>query len=277
MDENFINNIEYSGYYPFINESDINFPESNKKKNNNKKYYLKYNFRFLIALIICFICAAAYIINQNGVIDIADSSRIKTINDNSENEFNITKFLISNDTCKDYNLISPINIEKYFANINEFKKYKALNNYLNSISFVSSLLLLLVILYINRLFLNEDRQNKYLKFISFLLGCILVINEFIIFIVYLNIFLRLYDIIVYIDRNIDNKCIIILTWDYTIKVLKQFFRIIIVLGLFKICNIQLIVYFLKQLIILNNFFNYDEENEDNENEIAKKIELRNIT
>ena len=274
MDENFINNSDYSDYYPFINEiSDANFQENNKKRNNYKKYGLKYNYRFLIAFIIFIICTAAYIINQRGVIDIADSSKIKTINEKSDNEFSITKILISNETCKDYNLISSSNIGKYFADINEFRKYKTLNNYLNGISFISSLILLFAIIYINRLFMNEEKHNKHLKIFSFILGNILVINEFIIFIIYLNIFLRLYEIIVYIERNIDNKCIILLTWDYTIKVLKQFIRIIIILGLFKLCNFQLIVYFLKQLIILNNFFNYDEENEDNE--ITKN--LTNIT
>ena len=53
MDENCINGIDYSGYYPFINEmSEVNISETNKKKNNYKKYYLKYNYRFLLALII---------------------------------------------------------------------------------------------------------------------------------------------------------------------------------------------------------------------------------
>ncbi len=266
MDENCINGIDYSGYYPFITEmSEVNISETNKKKNNYKKYYLKYNYRFLLALIIFIICTASYIINQRGVIDITDSSKIRTINEKSDNEFNITKFLISNDTCKDYDLISSSNIRKYFEDIDEFRKYKKLNNYLNAFSFISSLILLFVIYYINRLFMNAEKENKILKIFSFILGSILLINEFIIFIIYLNIFLRLYEIISYIETNIDNKCIILLTWDYTINVLKQITRTILVLGLFKICNLQLIVYFLKQLIILNNFFNYDEDNEDNEN------------
>ncbi len=33
MDENILNNIDYSGYYPFMNEiSDVNLPEINKKR-----------------------------------------------------------------------------------------------------------------------------------------------------------------------------------------------------------------------------------------------------
>jgi hypothetical protein len=47
--------------------------------------------------------------------------------------------------------------------------------------------------------------------------------------------------------------------------------------LLKICNIQLIIYFIKKLIVLNNFFNYEQKernkdihlsinNEENEND-----------
>ena len=92
-------------------------------------------------------------------------------------------------------------------------------------------------------------------------------------------FIRLYEIILFIETNIENKCIILLTWDYTIKVLKQIIRIILIMDLFKICNLQLIIYFIKKLIVFNNFFNYEEkeqskdmnldlinnENTDNEN------------
>jgi hypothetical protein len=95
--------------------------------------------------------------------------------------------------------------------------------------------------------------------ISLALGCLLLLNEFLIFIFYINLFMRLYDVINFIEKNINNKCIILLTWDYTLKVLKQLIRIIIIFALLKICNIQLIIYFIKKLIVLNNFFNYEQK------------------
>ena len=117
------------------------------------------------------------------------------------------------------------------------------------------------------MFYKKKKENKYLKIISFILGCVLLLNRFIIFIFYLDLFMRLFDVIIFIETNLDNKCIILLTWDYTIKVLKQLIRIIIIFVLFKICNLQLIIYFIKKLIILNNFFNYEEK------ERAKDIHL----
>ena len=272
-------NYNFSGYYPFINElSDIYLPDINKKKGINKKNILKYNYRLTISIIILIICAAGHIMNQKGLFDITDPSKINKLNEKSDNEFNITKFLISNDTCENYDLISSNKIHKYFLDITEFKSFKKLNNYLTCISFILSISILSIIFCINRCYIKEQKENKYLKMISLALGCLLLLNEFLIFIFYINLFMRLYDVINFIEKNINNKCIILLTWDYTLKVLKQLIRIIIIFALLKICNIQLIIYFIKKLIVLNNFFNYEEKernkdihlscinNEENEND-----------
>ena len=61
------------------------------------------------------------------------------------------------------------------------------------------------------------------------------------------------------EKNINNKCIILLNSDYSIKVLKHLIKILMVLEILKIFNIQLLIYFLKQLIILNNFFYYEDK------------------
>ena len=268
MNENYQNNFDGSGYYPFLNEaSDINLPEMSKKKNINKKSFLKYNYRLIISILIFIICTAGFFMNQKGLFDITDPSKINKLNEKSDNEFNITKFYISNDTCNNYDLISNEKLKKYFNNIAEFKTFKKINNYLNGISFITSLIILSIIYYINRCFIIEKKENKYFKIISLILGCILLLNEFIIFIFYLDLFIRLFEVIKFIETNVENKCIILLTWDYTIKVLKQLIRIIIIFALFKICNLQLIIYFIKKLIILNNFFNYEEK------ERAKDIHL----
>ena len=267
MEESYLNNFDYSGYYPFMNEiSDANLPDISKTKNVNKKYYLKYNYRFTISIIIFIICTIGYIMNHKGLLDITNPSKL---NEKNENEINISQFLISNETCKNIDLIKPEKITNYFGNIAEFKKFKIINNYLIGISFILSLSLLSIIYYINKSFLKEKKEHKYLKIISFILGSILLLNEFIIFIIYLDLFMRLYDIIYFIETSISNKCIILLTWNYTTKVLKELIKIILILDLFKICNIQLIIYFIKKLIVLNNFFNYEEK------EQSKDIHLIN--
>ena len=267
MEESYLNNFDYSGYYPFMNEiSDANLPDIGKTKNVNKKYYLKYNYRFTISIIIFIICTIGYIMNHKGLLDITNPSKL---NEKNENEINISQFLISNETCKNIDLIKPEKITNYFGNIAEFKKFQIINNYLIGISLILSLSLLSIIYYINKSFLKENKEHKYLKIISFILGSILLLNEFIIFIIYLDLFMRLYDIIYFIETSISNKCIILLTWNYTTKVLKELIKIILILDLFKICNIQLIIYFIKKLIVLNNFFNYEEK------EQSKDIHLIN--
>ena len=267
MEESYLNNFDYSGYYPFMNEiSDTNLPDIGKIKNVNKKYYLKYNYRFTISIIIFIICTIGYIMNHKGLLDITNPSKL---NEKNENEINISQFLISNETCKNIDLIKPEKITNYFGNIAEFKKFQIINNYLIGISLILSLSLLSIIYYINKSFLKENKEHKYLKIISFILGSILLLNEFIIFIIYLDLFMRLYDIIYFIETSISNKCIILLTWNYTTKVLKELIKIILILDLFKICNIQLIIYFIKKLIVLNNFFNYEEK------EQSKDIHLIN--
>jgi hypothetical protein len=267
MEESYLNNFDYSGYYPFMNEiSDTNLPDIGKIKNVNKKYYLKYNYRFTISIIIFIICTIGYIMNHKGLLDITNPSKL---NEKNENEINISQFLLSNETCKNIDLIKPEKITNYFGNIAEFKKFQIINNYLIGISLILSLSLLSIIYYINKSFLKENKEHKYLKIISFILGSILLLNEFIIFIIYLDLFMRLYDIIYFIETSISNKCIILLTWNYTTKVLKELIKIILILDLFKICNIQLIIYFIKKLIVLNNFFNYEEK------EQSKDIHLIN--
>ena len=260
MDENFIDSVDFSEYNPYINEfSDINLPEINKNNSINKKYILKNNYRFTISLIIFIICTSGYIMNQNGLVNVTNPSKINKINENSENEFNVTKFLISNNTCQNKDLISRQKINKYFDTIYEFRLFKKINNYLIRTSFILSLSLVSIIYYINRCYINDKKENKCLKIISFNLGIILLFNELIIFIIYIDLFIRLYEIIFFIETNIENKCIILLTWDYTIKVLKQLIRIILIMNLFKICNLQLIIYLLKKLFVLNNYFNHEEK------------------
>ena len=267
MDENDIHNLGfYLDNYPYTNNmSNYNLPEINKSKNNFTKIYLKFNNRLIISIIIFTICTTSHVINQKGLLSITNPSKI---NELSDNEFNITKLLISNNTCKDYDLISFPNIKRYFENIGNYALYKKINIFLTRISFICSLILLSIMYYININFVKNKKENKFIKLSSFIICIILLINEFIIFILYLALFLRIYEIIIYIQKNIENKCIIILTWDYTIKLLKNLIKTILIFSFFKICNIQLNVYFLKQLIVLNNFFNYDENNEE-EIEIKK--------
>ena len=96
--------------------------------------------------------------NQKGLFDITDHSKINKLNGKSDNEFNIKKFYISNDTCTNFDLISNEKIKKYFNNIAEFKTFKKINNYLNCISFITSLILLSIIYYINRCFIKKKKK-----------------------------------------------------------------------------------------------------------------------
>ena len=71
--------------------------------------------------------------------------------------------------------------------------------------------------------------------------------------------MRIFGIINFLENNIENKCIILISWNYSKRVLKHLMKNTMVLELLKIINIQILVYLLKQLIVLNNYF-YNEDN-----------------
>ena len=243
--------------------------EENKKIIINRKKRIKYNFKLVISIIIFIITTAGFVMNENGIIDFSDSSGLST-----DYEFNITNFIISNDTCKNFSKISDKEIDRYFRKINEYQIIRAINFYLILFSFICSFILFLTIYHINRNFLLGKNQSKFLNIFSFVICLLLLINEFLSLLLYLALFLRMYEIIVFIESGVELKCIIILTWHYTIKLLKLRLNIILILSVFKICNLQLIIYFMKQLLILNHFFNFNYEVnnvEDNNSEKEKEV------
>ena len=71
-------------------------------------------------------------------------------------------------------------------------------------------------------------------------------------------YIKVIKIFSFIETNVKNRCIIMLKANYIIKCLKQKIKIIIVLACYNLCCVILIIYLLKMLFILNNFFNQNK-------------------
>ena len=147
----------------------------------------------------------------------------------------------------------------YYTNINNFEYSKDIANFLGKISIVASLILIGNIYYIKLTFEKRENPKNFFSILSFIICSILFIIELFIFSIFLYLFLRIFEIINFLDNNIKNQCIILSSWNYDEKVLKHLMKMIMVLGLLKIFHFQLLIYLLKQLIVMNNFFYYEED------------------
>ena len=209
--------------------------------------WLKYHYNFIISLIITILFMLGFLITIKGICDIksGDNHLMKT--------FNITNFYITNETCPIKNNIF-IESKKYYKNINNFVYSRNLAIFIGKFGMLFSLMLISIIFYIK---FKEEKKQKATNvslISSFFICLILFIIELFLFNIFLYSFLRLFDIIHFLESNIKRNCILFFHWDYNEKVLKHLMKMIMVIELLKICNLQVLVYFLKQLIILNNFF-----------------------
>ena len=100
----------------------------------------------------------------------------------------------------------------------------------------------------------------------------LFIIELLLFNILLYSFLRLFDVINFLESNIKNNCILFIHWDYNERILKHLMKMIMILELLKICNLQILVYFLKQLIVLNNYFYKDNSIPQNKKKKPQSIQ-----
>ena len=248
------NDIKESLVLDDVFQSNLNMYQLENKKNNetDPNLWLKHNYRFILSIIISMFCIVGYLITLEGLFDIKNFKY-------ENNEFNINDFYIINGTCTNTKYIGIEAINDYFLKINNFNYYKKLIIYFGKISIFICILLMSILFYIKWAYEKGEEIKNNCLISSIVLGIILFVGEFFIFNLLLYLFLRLFEIINFLENNINNKCIILLNSDYSIKVLKHLIKILMVLEILKIFNIQLLIYFLKQLIILNNFFYYEDK------------------
>ena len=252
MDERSYNNLSLIDYKN-NNITKLDSPSSPKQK-GTKNILLKYHYNFIISLIIAILFMTGYIISKKGILNIISDDK------NVTKEFNITNFYITDDTCQTKNDIN-IETKNYYENIDNFVYSRQMIIYIGKLAMLLSLLLLGNIFYIKFKEEKGNNQNEIFFKSSFFLCLILFIIELLLFNILLYLFLRLFDVINFLEGNIKNDCILFIHWDYNEKVLKHLMKMIMVLELLKICNLQILVYFLKKLIILNNFFFKEITNE----------------
>ena len=246
--------------YFFEQNSPLNYNlyqiDTYNRNNVRKNLWLKYHYKFIITILIFFLSMTGYFIATKGLFDIS------TNNQNIDEVFNITNFYIFNETCIKNKYITNESKNNYFMDINDFEFSKNLSILFSKISMLVSLLLVGNIYYIKWSFEKRGHQKHFFLIFAFVLCLLLFIIEFFLFCIFIYLFLRDFDIINFLENNITNNCIILPSWNYDEKVLKHLMKIIMVLQLIKICHIHLLIYFLKQLIVLNKFF-YKKKEEEN--------------
>ena len=221
----------------------------------SKKLKIKYYYNFLISLIITILCITEYIITLNYLINIKNNFR-----DIDNEEFNISNVYYTNDICE--NKKQQIDLNKYFDNINDYIFSRNLIIKFEKVSFFDSIILIVMIQYINYLYKTEKNTKVNFNILSFISCIILFISQIIIFISFLYSFLRLFEIINFLEKN---DCFKINKLNIALILLKRIIQNILILACFSICIFQVIIYFVKKLIIINEFFFYQTDPNKNIN------------
>ena len=221
----------------------------------SKKLRIKYYYNFLISLIITILCITEYIITLNYLINIKNNFR-----DIDNEEFNISNVYYTNDICE--NKKQQIDLNKYFDNINDYIFSRNLIIKFEKVSFFDSIILIVMIQYINYLYKTEKNTKVNFHILSFISCIILFISQIIIFISFLYSFLRLFEIINFLEKN---DCFKINKLNIALILLKRIMQNILILSCFSICIFQVIIYFVKKLIIINEFFFYQTDPNKNIN------------
>ena len=213
---------------------------------------IKLKIRYLLSILLFIITLIGTIMNKYGVIDLDSVQSL-----DPEYELNITNFRISkNEICKNY--ITEESISIYISHINKYQVSKSLNNKINYCEPFIAISLIIFIYYIVKQ--NDNVNENYIKIINFsFYDCFfLLIIQYFSILLYIIMYIKVIKIFSFIETNVKNRCIIMLKANYIIKCLKQKIKIIIVLACYNLCCVILIIYLLKMLFILNNFFNQNK-------------------
>ena len=216
-----------------------------------KEKWLKYHYKFILSLIIFLLFVVDILITKKSILDITKNEQIN-------DKFNLTDFIITNNTCR-YEIDIITESDNYHKNINDFYYSRKIIIYLIESALFTSLILMINIYYIKYNYEKGENQNNIILILSFIFCLLLFIIEFLLITTFIYILLRLFDIINFIENNVENTCIIFPSSEYILIILKYLMKMIMVLELLKICNLQILIYFLKQLIILNNFFYFEND------------------
>ncbi len=227
----------------------------------------KLKIRYLLSILVFIITLIGTIMNKYGVIDLDSVESL-----DPEYELNITNFKISkNEICKNY--ITEDSISIYISYINKYQVSKSLNNKINYCEPFIAILLIISIYFIVKQ--NDDMNEDYIKIINFsFYDCFfLLIIQYFSILLYIIMYIKVIKIFSFIETNVKNRCIIMLKANYIIKCLKQKIKIIIVLACYNLCCVILIIYLLKMLFILNNFFNQNKNDINQELNNKKRTEM----
>ena len=250
-----------------LNNSYLIFQPSQNENIN----YLKLRFRFLISIIILIIMIFFLPLKHYGI----NSLKSSYIN---ENEFNLTKYRINSTKCLNNEYISINKRNEYNQSINYFEIINKISNYIIYINILLSLILVICLYFIIKLKVkyNIEEISKNFKEYIFILSCIINFIEYILMLLIILLYLNIQKIINFITFNINNNCIVMLTWNFTLDYLYENNKFISILLFFRLFVLVLGLYLTKSLFIFNNYFINEEEdelNKENNNIINNNIQF----
>lgn len=227
--------------------------------------HFKLRLKYIISMLTFFFGLIGFVMNDYGMPDIATPSSTEHVG----YEFNLTKF-----TVVSKENITKYHIKKYNRTIVQYGILKKVNYILNLSSLMCSFILLLLLYLILRRKNKAQEDSVKCNKCSFYLCLIYVQCEYIVIVIYIAMLIKLISIIYFITINIECKRIIMVTWNDTLRFLKQKQNIILLLIMFRCFNMIILIYESKMLLVLNTFFFKETKSEDEkEKEKESNIEM----
>ena len=252
--------------------SPLNYSYSIFQPSQNENFnYLKIRFRFLISIIILIFMLFFLPLKHYGINSL-NSSYI------NENEFNLTKYRINSTKCLNKEYISKNKRNEYIQSKNYFEIINKISNYIIYINILFTFVLMICLYIIIKLKVkyNVEEISKNFKEYIFILSCIINFIDYILLLLLILLYMNIQKIINFITFNINNKCIVMLTWNFTLEYLYENNKFISILLFFRLIILVLGLYLTKSLFIFNNYYIDEEEdelNKDNNNNNNNNIQF----
>ena len=135
------------------------------ENNEIKEKWLKYHYKFILSLIIFLLFVIDILITKKSILDLTKDEQIY-------DKFNLTDFIITNNTCGNELDIFIVS-DNYHKNINDFYFSRKIIIYLCESALFTSLILMISIYYIKYNYEKGEKQKNIILILSFVF-CLLL-------------------------------------------------------------------------------------------------------
>lgn len=206
---------------------------------------IKLKYRYCISISICIINLLIFSLNIQLIKPISSLSSFSLFG----YDFNITQF---NTTCQEQYSIPNGLYKQYSFSISLYHCLRIIN-----------ILLYLIILCLSissmvffNLLLRQDDNQQYDKLKTIALWFELFKGGLLVFtiVLYLTMFIRFSIIINYLEFNNNINCLNVNAFEFVYMILKNIKSSLALLAILALCALIIVIYFLKILLVYNNFF-----------------------